>query len=262
MSAPAVVLCSDFGLVDTYVGEMKAALLQQWSRWPAHLPRPAIVDLSHGIPAGDIAAGALVLRRGAPRFPPATVFVAVVDPGVGTSRPAVAVRAGGRTYVGPGNGLFAHLAAEADLDVRLVDRAPAADGAPRSSTFHGRDLFAPTAAHLAMGRPLATVGEAGTVDDLGRCAEPPPAAGALGRIVWIDRFGNAVSDIAYPPRRGTLALGGRGIDGPYDTYGSAPPGEPFWYLGSGATVEFALRDGNGAEKYGWQVGMAVGPAAT
>ena len=107
MTAPAVALCTDFGLADPYVGEMKAALLVQWNRRPGMGERPAIIDLCHDVPAGDAAAGAYVLQRGLRVLPAGSVVLAVVDPGVGTSRPAVAAGARGLVFVGPGNGLFA-----------------------------------------------------------------------------------------------------------------------------------------------------------
>jgi len=258
MTAPAVVLCTDFGLADPYVGEMKGALYAQWCRYPGVSERPAVIDLCHDVPAGDVAAGAFVLARGAGHFPPGTVFVAVIDPGVGTGRLALAVGAAGKIYVAPGNGLLAHLASEPDLVVRVFDRPPSADAGEPSATFHGRDLFAPTAAHLAAGLPLEAVGAPGTVSDLGVLPELVLDDGALGRVVWIDRFGNAVTDVAPESAGGrALILDGLVVDGPRRTYGDAPAEAPFWYVGSGGTVEFALRGGHGARTFSWHVGMAV-----
>lgn len=250
-----VVLTTDFGLADPYVAEVKAALLAQWARWPAAASRPAIVDLSHGVPPGDVAAGAWLLERTARRFPPGAVHLAVVDPGVGTERPAVAAVAGGRAYVGPGNGLLAFLCAEPDLAVTVLDAGFAARALGRepAPTFHGRDLFAVAAAHLAMGVPAALLGAAGGPDALGE------APGACGRIVWIDRFGNAVSDVPAPgsAREVRVLLDGRPLAGPYATFGAAPADTPFWYRGSGGTVEFAVREAHGAERCGWRPGLPV-----
>jgi len=251
----SVVLTTDFGTADPYVGEMKAALLAQWARWPEGWPRPRIIDLCHDVPTGDVAAGAWLLARSAVRFPPGTVHVAVVDPGVGTSRPAVAASSGGRHFVGPGNGLLAFLRAYSDLEVAILARdfAVRARGGPLSDTFHGRDLFAVAAAHLAMGAPLGLVGAPASPDDLGM--EP---GGAPGRVVWIDRFGNAISDVPAPATPGVrVTLDGRPIDGPFRTFGEAPPDTPFWYRGSGGCVEFAVRDTHGASRCDWRRGLAV-----
>lgn len=252
---PPVVLTTDFGLDDMYVAEMKAALFAQWARWPAERERPRVLDLSHGVPPGAIAAGAWLLARAADRFPAGCVHVAVVDPGVGTARPAVAARARGRSYVAPGNGLLAHLRGAPDLDVVELDPdfASRAIGAVPSATFHGRDLFAVAAAHLAMGAPLRLVGREIGTDALG----PDPAA-EVGRVVWIDRFGNAVSDVPAPAASGVrVMLDGRPVPGPYRTFGEAPPETPFWYRGSGGCVEFAVRDAHGASRCGWRPGLAV-----
>lgn len=254
MSGP-VVLTTDFGAADPYVGEVKAALLAQWARWPGDRPRPRILDLGHDVPAGDVAAGAWLLARSAARFPPGTVHVAVVDPGVGTARPAVAARSEGRHYVGPGNGLLAFLRASRDLEVAVLDPefAARARGGPPSDTFHGRDLFAVAAAHLAMGAPLGLVGAPASPDALG---EDP--AGEPGRVVWIDRFGNAISDVPAPAAPGArVRLDGRLVVGPCRTFGEAPPDTPFWYRGSGGCVEFAVRDAHGASRCGWRCGLAV-----
>jgi len=254
VTAP-VVLLTDFGLDDVYVGELKAALLAQWERWPRERGRPAVVDLSHGVPAGDVAAGAWLLERAAPRFPAGSVFVAVVDPGVGTARPAVAVRAHGRISVAPGNGLLAHLADAPDVEAVTLNPgfAARATGAAPSATFHGRDLFAVAAAHLAMGAPLRLVGEPARADVLGAPPRPAP-----GRVVWIDRFGNAVSDVPAPTQpTARVLLNGRPVAGPYRTFGEAPADVPFWYAGSGGCVEFAVRDAHGAERHGWRSGLAV-----
>lgn len=251
----AVVLTTDFGSSDPYVGEMKAALLAQWARWPLDRPQPSILDLSHDVPAGDVAAGAWLLARSATRYPRGTVHVAVVDPGVGTERPAVAARADGRTYVAPGNGLLAFLRASRDLQVVSLDPefAVRARGGPVSDTFHGRDLFAVAAAHLTMGAPLPLVGAPAAADALGE-----EEAAAPGRVVWIDRFGNAVSDVPAPAAPGArVHLDGRLVVGPFRTFGEAPPDTPFWYRGSGGCVEFAVRDAHGASQCGWRRGLAV-----
>ncbi len=292
-----VTLLSDFGLADPYVGEVKARLYAEWSRFPDPHPLPALVDLTHAIPPGDIAAGSWALRRSCGDFPAGSVHLAIVDPGVGTDRPAIAVAARGQLFVGPGNGLFAFLAADAEpprvalLDKPLYHRGP---GGTPSTTFHGRDIFAPAAAHLAMGVPLTQVGSLASVELLGRlpaAVAPLPAASGgarsggpagkagrgvaaasagetLGSIVWIDHFGNAITDIEHncPAGRAldagaVLLIGDTTVEGPVATFAVGSTDAPFWYWGSGGTLEAALRGADAAARCGWRIGMAVRRAA-
>jgi hypothetical protein len=161
MARGVLTLLTDFGRRDPWVAELTGAVLSAWARHPHSEPQPTLVDLTHDIPRGDIAAASWFLERAAATFPPGTVHLAVVDPGVGSARPAVACTARGQCFVGPGNGLLAFLAAEPDLlVVRLEEMC--GRGHPRtglvSATFHGRDLFAPAAARLALGEPVALLG--------------------------------------------------------------------------------------------------------
>lgn len=275
----ALTLLTDFGLADPYVAEMKAVLLAEWNRFPDPFPLPLLVDITHELPPGDVSGAAWLLDRVAPTFPTGTVHLAVVDPGVGTARPAVAVAAGGQFFVGPGNGLFGFLArggpmAVVRLDNPLYQRIRA--GKP-ASTFEGRDLFAPAAAHLAMGVPLHQLGtsvgpEALGAVDAASCDRADGAdsstAQALGRIVWIDRFGNAITDV---PRDGPLGarltegvevvIGSTAVAGPVVTFAAGSADRSFWYWGSGDTLEIARRTGDAAARHGWQVGMAVRQSA-
>ncbi len=268
MIAPCVTLTTDFGLADPYVAEMKARLLTEWARFPGGLPQPhpAIVDLSHAVPPGDIAAGCWLLRRSCRRFPAGSVHLAVVDPGVGSDRPAIAAMSGGQVFVGPGNGLFAFLASSADLEVYVLDSPLYHRGDPGPApTFHGRDIFAVAAAHLAFGAPAAQVGRRVGADRLG--ADPldiTPPAGGLGRVVWIDRFGNAVTDLERDGSIGrelsagaVVSIGGVLARGPFATFAAGPAGELFWYWGSGGTLEAGLRDGSAADVFGILNGQAV-----
>ena len=145
--APIITLLTDFGTADGYVGAMKGVIL-------ARCPDARLVDLAHEIAPGDVAAASFALAAAAPHFPPGTVHVAVVDPGVGTARRGLALEVGGQRYVGPDNGIFGVVLA----DARVADAAPPAVRAledarlwrvPVSPVFHGRDVFAPVAAHLA-----------------------------------------------------------------------------------------------------------------
>ncbi|MHB8079368.1 MAG: SAM hydrolase/SAM-dependent halogenase family protein [Candidatus Krumholzibacteriia bacterium] len=270
-----VTLLTDFGLADPYVAEMKGALLAEWCRFPDSWPLPPVIDLSHALRPGDVAGAAWLLGRVAPTFPAGTVHLAVVDPGVGTDRPAVAAAAGGQLFVGPGNGLFAFLARRGPVTVVRLDNPlyHRGRGGVPAPTFHGRDLFAPAAAQLAMGVPLAQLGSpvgpaalGGAVGEDGERDGAPDATGAaeIGRIVWIDRFGNAITDVARDGPHGawltagaTVTIDAVGAAGPEVTFAAGPPERPFWYWGSGDTLEIALRGGDASARHGWQVGMAV-----
>lgn len=258
-----LTLLTDFGLRDPWVAEVRGAVHSTWARHPGALPRPVLVDLGHDVPRGDIAAGAWFLERVAGTFPPGTVHLAVVDPGVGSGRPAVACAARGQCFVGPGNGLLGFLRDEPGLVVVRLEGL-CGRGHPRtgavSATFHGRDLFAPAAARLALGEPPALLGPAGGPADLGEA----PAAPAGPRLVWIDAFGNGISDLDLDgPLGQRLAAGGRllvgatEVPGPFPCYAAAPAGRAFWYRGSGGTVEIAVPGGSAADQLGLAPGLAL-----
>ncbi|MBU0741606.1 SAM-dependent chlorinase/fluorinase [bacterium] len=266
MSGTVITLTSDFGLADPYVAEMKAVVLSECARYPHDRERPTLIDVSHEVPAHDIAAAGWLLARISARFPAGTVHLVVVDPGVGTARPAVAAGARGSYHVGPGNGLFSCLAEARDLAVVLLDRPEYTCGRREPApTFHGRDLFTVVAAHLAMGAPLHQVGSPGGATDLGVLPEEDHADdGALGRVIWIDRFGNAITDIKRDSMQGRrLAAGavlrlGEGVaTGPVTTYGAAARGELIWYWGSGGDLELAVRGESAAAVWNWLPGLAL-----
>jgi S-adenosyl-L-methionine hydrolase (adenosine-forming) len=247
-----VTLTTDFGTVDGYVGAMKGVVLS--------LARDAtMVDITHDIPRHDIAAGAFAVAQAAPLFPPGTVHVAVVDPGVGGSRADIVVEAGGSYYVGPDNGLLA-LAARGPRVAHLIERAEFRRH-PVSPTFHGRDVFAQTAGLLARG---AHPREAGPVlpaiEELGApLPEPdrPAGEGLAAVIVHIDAFGNLITslpgDFLVPGtwlvlvpshRRRPVSLRAG------HTYAEVQPGEPVAYVGSTGLVEIAVREGSAAQTIG------------
>lgn len=249
-----VALISDFGLDDTYVAEMKAALFRLGP------PDLRLLDVTHAIPAGDVAAGRWALQRIWSQLPAGTVHLAVVDPGVGTARPAMAAQADGRWFVGPGNGLGAFLADAPDTAVwRLELRSPPV-GFPTSSTFHGRDIFAPAAAHLASGGDPARMGTPGRREEIGA------ALGTTGTcsVVWVDRFGNLITDLQRDAAAGrrlaagaSLTVAGRRVRGPVRAYAEAAPGELIWYWGSGDTLEIALDRDSAAARLGVGRGLAI-----
>lgn len=245
-----ITLTTDFGLVDTYVGAMKGVILNI-------APDAAIVDICHEIPPQDVMAGALALESAAGYFPEGTLHVAVVDPGVGGERAAVAVEARRYTYVGPDNGLFT-LILRRDPVLRAVRLTnPAYRRHPVSATFHGRDVFAPAAAYLAQGVRLEELGEpVGALVSL-NIPEPAESGGELtGQVLHVDRFGNLVTSVTadtwgrrsggLDPSAVRVQVGGVGVGPIRSTYVDVAPGEPVAYFGSGGRLEIGVRNGSAA----------------
>jgi S-adenosyl-L-methionine hydrolase (adenosine-forming) len=249
-----ITLTTDFGTRDTYAAEMKAAILS--------ITRDVhVVDITHEIPPQDILAGALALEAAERWFPPATIHVAVVDPGVGTARRGLAVAAGGRTFVGPDNGLFTPFI-EAGGWQAFELTAEEFRGAHVSRTFHGRDVFAPAAAHLARGLPPHRLGP--SVTDPVRLTWPGAriAEGKIGgAVLHIDRFGNLVTSI---PGEALTSLGpevivrvaGRTLP-LVRTYGELKRGNPGALVGSGNRLEIAVNAGSAAKALGAGRGTPV-----
>ncbi len=236
-----VTLTTDFGEADGYVGAMKGVLL-------SCAPGLTLVDITHSVPRHDIAAAANALADAAPWFPPGTVHVAVVDPGVGGARAAVVVAARRQLFVGPDNGIFDLVAPRPDA-VHAIAEPDFRRGAV-SATFHGRDVFATTAAQLALGARPAAAGPATTLR--GRLEF---AAG--DRVVHVDRFGNLVTNIAGVAAGATVRIAGRAIAGVSRTYESVAVGELCAYVGSRGTIEIAVREGSAAELLGASRGTPV-----
>jgi S-adenosylmethionine hydrolase len=246
MTAPAITLLTDFGTADGYVAELKGVLVSL-------APGVSIVDLSHDIPAQDIAMARLTVARYWKRFPAGTVHMVVVDPGVGTSRAAIAIASEGRLLVGPDNGVLSP--ALFSLDARVV-QLPVDPNA--SATFHGRDVFAPVAARLARGEPLEAIGE--PYRDAVRLRTPQPrrdAHGLLhGEVLTIDRFGNAITNLVARDSVGMVKVAGRAAR-LVRTYGEAARGEVVALVGSSGLVEIAVCQGNAAQALGLSRGDAV-----
>ena len=247
---PIVTLTTDFGGGDYYVGAMKGVIL-------GIAPEAQLVDISHQIPPQDVLAAAFVLRHAACEFPPGTVHLAVVDPGVGTRRRPLAIQSNGHLWVGPDNGLFSFVLDRADSRVHEIAR-PDLGRSDLSSTFHGRDLFAPLAAHLCRGLDLADVGP--PVADPVRLAESAPCKSAdriAGHIVHIDGFGNLVSnieavDIASWGSALRIRLDDCVITELCRTYEDVEPGVPLALIGSAGLLEVAVNCGNAAHQLGVQ----------
>lgn len=242
-----VTLLTDFGTADGYVAEMKGVILRL-------APGSGLVDLTHEIPAGDIAAGAFTLGRSWKTFPAGTVHLAVVDPGVGTARRALAASAGGHHFVGPDNGLLSDVLPKTGFEA--VALQPPRDAAP---TFHGRDVFAPAAAALAGGAALSSLGQA-VADPLRLRAARLERRGAklVGTVVHVDRFGTLITNIPGPrvEPASNVRVGAYDVE-LRSTFADMPPGDLVAFVGSGGTVEIAVRDGRADATLGLARGAEV-----
>jgi S-adenosylmethionine hydrolase len=244
-----VTLTTDFGTQDYYVGAMKGVML-------AIAPRARLVDLTHQVPPQDLLAGAFVLRHAACEFPPGTIHLAVVDPGVGTLRRPLAARAAGQLWVGPDNGLFSFAFGDSERQIRAIVH-PGLTSSRRSATFHGRDLFAPAAAHLAAGFPFEEIGPP-VADPV--CLEemtPRRQAGRIrGQIIHVDRFGNLVTNIPAADLAGwekglRIHLGsGWELQGICRTYADVGPGRLLALIGSAGLLEVSVNGGSAARMLG------------
>jgi S-adenosylmethionine hydrolase len=224
-------------------------------------PGVPVVDVSHGVPPQSVLAGALVLRAAAPYFPPRTVHVAVVDPGVGTDRRAICIETADACFVGPDNGVLT-LAAPLDRAIRVVEITDERFMlSPRSLTFHGRDVFAPAAAALATGTPLAELGP--EQDEVDYVDLPVPARDGTsihGEIIYADRFGNLSTNIEaamLPADVDHVEIGGQSIVRFVATYAIVEPLELLALVNSWGMLEIALRNGDAAARLGVGVGAAV-----
>jgi len=260
---PPIALLTDFGYRDHYVGVMKGVIA-------SIAPAASVIDLTHGIAPQAIAAGALALAQSWRYFPPRTIFVAVVDPGVGTGRRPIAVETTtGARFIGPDNGLLWSAANQAGIS-RVVELTSARYRlAEVSATFHGRDIFAPAAAHLWRGARMAALGP-------GLPAMTPAPAGPAvtegrnelaGSIVYIDGFGNLVTNIdrncyerfasRFRGLRLSVRIGQRAPIEIVRAYGEARPGSSLATFGSFEMLEVAVRDGSAAERFAGATGAPV-----
>ncbi|MDQ6888521.1 MAG: SAM-dependent chlorinase/fluorinase [Gemmatimonadota bacterium] len=232
----AVTLLTDFGTADAYVAEMKGLILSQ-------APDVQLVDISHEIAPQDVEGARLAVARYWRRFPSGTVHVIVVDPGVGSARAALAVESEGRFLVGPDNGVLSPALLMADA--RLIS-LPVPAGS--SATFHGRDVFAPTAALLAVGAPLDSLGTPFDQPVIRRTPEARRTEdGALvGEVISVDRFGTLLTNLVAP-RGGSVEIAGRALGPLARTYADAPNGAFVALVGSSGLVEIARRNGSAAE---------------
>jgi S-adenosylmethionine hydrolase len=251
-----LTLTTDFGTRDSYVAQLKGVL---YAQGPAALE---VIDLTHEIGAQDVREAALFVRAAWPRFPPGTIHIVVVDPGVGSARRALALELQGQQLLGPDNGVMSLLF---DGSERGVTIEPGS--APISKTFHGRDLFAPAAARLAQGAHLDSLGS--VARGLARLALPAATSSSSqlqGEVIHIDRFGNLITNVT---RSDLVSWAGAGMQDVRvhlggteplplaQCYADAAPGCTLALFGSSELLEIAVNQGNAAIVAGAQVGSVV-----
>ncbi len=229
-----LTLLTDFGTKDHYAGVMKGVIARI-------SPHARVIDISHEVEPFQIAEGAYLLSQAWRWFPRGTVHVAVVDPGVGSKRRAIAAQAEEHVFVLPDNGLLSLIGVREPFVREIAD--PALMLHPVSRTFHGRDIFAPAAAHLARGTAFEDLGP--EVRDWVRLPANPLS------VLHIDRFGNAVTGLR---ERQTVRIGSTLITHFAENYADAPPNELFLIEGSGGYLEISLREGSAAARLGCRVG--------
>jgi S-adenosyl-L-methionine hydrolase (adenosine-forming) len=241
-AASMIVLFTDFGLEGPYIGQMKARILRE-------APAIPIVDLFADAPTVNPKAAAYLLAAYAREFGAGTVFLAVVDPGVGSERPGVIVEADGRWYVGPGNGLFELIARRA---ATVRKWALNWEAARVSATFHGRDVFAPIVARIACGwRPVQDE----QPRDWNTYSDWPDD---LAEIVYIDHYGNAMTGLREGFVNPSFVLKANHVYLKFArTFADVPPGEAFWYINANGLVEIAVNQGSAADKLGIGLGTRV-----
>lgn len=252
-----ITLTTDFGQRDHYVSVMKAVMLR------IH-PDVRFIDTSHEIPPQDVMAGAWVVRNSAMLFPSGTVHLVVVDPGVGTPRKPVGIKIRDQYFIGPDNGIFSLIAEDFEHKAfQLTNKAYWLKN--RSATFHGRDIFAPAAAHLAKGVPIDELGD--PLEQLVTYRWALPIAdkdGVQGWVVHIDRYGNLITNIPEKMlndlgkgRAVRIYVGNTILKEIVTTFGDVPDGEPAAYIGSSNNLEVAINKDNAQRMLGVEKGAQV-----
>lgn len=252
-----ITLTTDFGTRDWFVGTMKGVIL-------GVKPKASVVDITHEVPPGDIRAGAFALLASCRFFPKGTVHIAVIDPGVGSRRKAIAVQTRDYFFVGPDNGVLSF--ALAHEKIRAIHELTEDNFflTPVSRTFHGRDIFAPVAAHLSKGVPIQKVGPA--VKSFNRLSWPEPLVSRKeirGEVIYIDRFGNAITNLRrqdmanFEKADFEILFKRTGWCRLADFYQAVAPGKAVGVFGSSGLLEIAVNAGSAAAKFGLGIGDAV-----
>jgi len=240
--SPVIVLFTDFGLEDPYIGQMHAVLARE-------IPGVAVIDLFHSVPDFNVRAGAYLLPAYMREFPVGAIFVCVVDPGVGGERRPVLLKADGHWFVGPDNGLFEMVQRRAGAcESRVINWRPP----ELSASFHGRDLFAPVAAKLAGGELPDSEPAALAVP------EGSPWPDDLAEILYVDHYGNGITGwrakVTDPEM--SLYVGGKVVQ-PARVFSAVPPGTVFWYENANGLVEIAANRANAALRLGFKAGDPI-----
>ena len=241
MKEPIITLLTDFGTADHYVAAMKGVIL-------SICPRARLVDITHQVTPFSISQGAYTLAQAWKYFPRGTVHLAVVDPGVGSARRAVAAEIEGHRFVAPDNGLLTMVLASArNAKIREIT-ASRYFREPVSNTFHGRDIFAPVAAHLAKGLAFARVGKPLTDPVTGDFAKPTqlPDGRWRGTVLSVDSFGNIITNFKWARRAFSVKLASRTLTNYSATYASAPGSTPFVIEGSSGYMEISINKSSAA----------------
>ena len=263
MNEPAriITLTTDFGTSDAYVGTMKGVIL-------GINPNVQVVDLTHAIPPQDIHEAAFTIYSVHRYFPKGTIHTVVVDPGVGSDRKAIVCEIEGMSFVCPDNGILSYLLQDVDGNTErrmnvIAIQNPAYYLSEVSNTFHGRDIFAPVAAHLSLGVPLANIGP--SVENLVQLPIPIPEIFGntiTGQIVKIDRFGNAITNIAESTLIGEtsdyeISVGTTLLTHINRAYAESEIGDPLAIIGSFGLLEIAINGGNAETRLGLKRGDVV-----
>ena len=253
-----VTLITDFGTRGEYAGAMKGAILKV-------NPRCQVIDITHQIEPQNLLQASFVLQSAYPYYPPGTIHVAVVDPGVGTRRRPVVVEKEGYLFVGPDNGVFSGVLSRRAKTVVYEIAERKFFLSPVSDTFHGRDIFAPVAGRLSLGMEPRRLGP--RVKEVKTLEWPQPRRSGrklLARILWADSFGNLMTNVSReesgPDVEGRpIQIQGKGwcIDRIHRTYGQGRRGEPMALFGSGGYLEISVNRGNALELLGLRPGDPI-----
>lgn len=257
---PIITLLTDFGWGDGHIGVMKGVIL-------AINPDCRIVDLAHHCTPHDVMGAAFVLGQTYTFFPPGTIHVAVVDPGVGGARRPLVLEAGDYLFVGPDNGCFT-LVLKQEEGVRAYELTEERFRLPRvSQTFHGRDIFAPAAAHLSLEIAPEEMGPVVDIHELTTLAIPDPlldGEGIQGEVIWVDHFGNLVTNISQeilgefaPNGMVEIEIKGERVRGLKTSYEEGEEGEIIALWGSAGFLEISLKERNLHRDLGWGRGEKV-----
>jgi S-adenosyl-L-methionine hydrolase (adenosine-forming) len=252
-----ITLTTDFGHQDPFAGIMKGVIA-------GINPRAQVIDLSHGIPPQDVMAGALSLRHAVSYFPPATIHVAVIDPGVGGARRAILIESAGNYFIGPDNGVLSLAVSGAKPDHVVELSNPEYRLKSLGTTFHGRDIFAPVAAHLSLGVPAAAFGASLSSFVELRLPEIRREGNRWeSEVIYIDRYGNLFTNLSegdltgMPSRDVHIAVGSTTIAEIGQSYGSVSPGRLVAVWNSWGLLEIAVYMGNAQQTCNARIGDRI-----